>query len=85
MVAGLMVVLVVVVVMLVVVMMLVVMYKLWAQEQQLAAPESNANPALRSFGGWVSVNDSNTLWNNADRETLKHSMYVRTGCLLSAV
>ncbi len=31
----------------------------------------------------MSVNDSHTLWNNADRETLKHSMYVRTGYLLS--
>jgi hypothetical protein len=39
--------------------------------------------ALRSFGGWVSVNDSDTLWNNADRETVRHSMYVRTGYLLS--
>ena len=36
-VAGLMVVLVVLV------LVLVVMYKLWAQEQQLAAAESNAN------------------------------------------
>ena len=33
----------------------------------------------------MSVNDSRTLWNNADRETLRHSMYARTGCLLSDV
>ncbi len=63
--------------MVVMVMVVVMMYKLRAQEQQLAAAESNANR--------VAVNDSNTLWNNTDRETLRHSMFTSPDTGLPAV